>query len=30
VRPDFSLANPYVVVGLLFGGLIPYLFGGMG
>jgi K(+)-stimulated pyrophosphate-energized sodium pump len=30
VTPDFSLANPYVVVGLLFGGLIPYLFGGMG
>jgi K(+)-stimulated pyrophosphate-energized sodium pump len=30
VAPDFSLANPYVVVGLLFGGLIPYLFGGMG
>ncbi|HEY8567335.1 MAG TPA: sodium-translocating pyrophosphatase [Beijerinckiaceae bacterium] len=30
VVPDFSLANPYVVVGLLFGGLIPYLFGGMG
>ncbi len=27
--PDFSLANPYVVVGLLFGGLLPYLFGGM-
>ncbi|WP_421991443.1 sodium-translocating pyrophosphatase [Roseococcus sp.] len=26
---DFSLANPYVVVGLLFGGLLPYLFGGM-
>jgi K(+)-stimulated pyrophosphate-energized sodium pump len=26
---DFSLANPYVVVGLLLGGLIPYLFGGM-
>jgi K(+)-stimulated pyrophosphate-energized sodium pump len=25
----FSLANPYVVVGLLFGGLLPYLFGGM-
>jgi K(+)-stimulated pyrophosphate-energized sodium pump len=30
VSPDFSLANPYVVVGLLLGGLIPYLFGGMG
>jgi K(+)-stimulated pyrophosphate-energized sodium pump len=30
VQPDFSLANPYVVVGLLLGGLIPYLFGGMG
>jgi K(+)-stimulated pyrophosphate-energized sodium pump len=27
---DFSLANPYVVVGLLFGGLLPFLFGGMG
>jgi K(+)-stimulated pyrophosphate-energized sodium pump len=26
---DFSLANPYVVVGLLFGGLLPYLFGGI-
>jgi len=26
---DFSLKNPYVVVGLLVGGLLPYLFGGM-
>jgi K(+)-stimulated pyrophosphate-energized sodium pump len=30
VRLDFSLSNPYVVVGLLFGGLLPYLFGSMG
>jgi K(+)-stimulated pyrophosphate-energized sodium pump len=30
VLPDFSLNNPYVVVGLLFGGLLPYLFGAMG
>jgi len=29
VKPDFSLANPYVVVGLLLGGLIPFLFGGI-
>ena len=29
VDPNFSLANPYVVVGLLFGGLLPYLFGGI-
>ena len=29
VEVDFSLANPYVVVGLLFGGLLPYLFGGI-
>jgi K(+)-stimulated pyrophosphate-energized sodium pump len=30
VTVDFSLNNPYVVVGLLFGGLLPYLFGAMG
>ncbi|HZO45367.1 MAG TPA: sodium-translocating pyrophosphatase [Xanthobacteraceae bacterium] len=30
VALDFSLSNPYVVVGLLFGGLLPYLFGAMG
>jgi K(+)-stimulated pyrophosphate-energized sodium pump len=30
VQPDFSLNNPYVVVGLLFGGLLPYLFGALG
>jgi K(+)-stimulated pyrophosphate-energized sodium pump len=29
VAVDFSLSNPYVVVGLLIGGLLPYLFGGM-
>ncbi len=29
VAVDFSLSNPYVVVGLLFGGLLPYLFGGI-
>jgi K(+)-stimulated pyrophosphate-energized sodium pump len=26
---NFSLADPYVVVGLLFGGLLPYLFSGI-
>jgi K(+)-stimulated pyrophosphate-energized sodium pump len=30
VQLNFSLSNPYVVVGLLFGGLLPYLFGAMG
>ncbi len=29
VSVDFSLSNPYVVVGLLFGGLLPFLFGGL-
>jgi K(+)-stimulated pyrophosphate-energized sodium pump len=27
---DFSLSNPYVVVGLLLGALLPYLFGAFG
>ena len=27
---DFSLSNPYVVVGLIIGGLLPYLFGALG
>jgi K(+)-stimulated pyrophosphate-energized sodium pump len=27
---DFSLENPYVIVGLLLGALLPYLFGSMG
>jgi K(+)-stimulated pyrophosphate-energized sodium pump len=30
IKLDFSLNNPDVVVGLLFGGLLPYLFGAMG
>jgi K(+)-stimulated pyrophosphate-energized sodium pump len=30
IQPDFSLENPYVVIGLLVGGLLPYLFASMG
>ncbi len=30
VTVNFSLSNPYVVVGLIVGGLLPYLFGSMG
>lgn len=30
VELNFSLQNPYVVVGLFLGGLLPYLFGAMG
>jgi len=30
VKLDFALTNPYVVVGLLFGGMLPFLFGAMG
>ncbi len=30
VTVDFSLSNPYVVVGLFLGGMLPYLFGAMG
>ncbi|AOG00968.1 MAG: sodium-translocating pyrophosphatase [Blastomonas fulva] len=30
VPVDFSLSNPYVIVGLLLGALLPYLFGAMG
>ena len=29
-RVDFSLENPFVIVGLLLGALLPYLFGAMG
>ncbi len=30
VQYNFSLQNPYVVVGLFIGGMLPYLFGSMG
>ncbi|MBC2668730.1 sodium-translocating pyrophosphatase [Novosphingobium piscinae] len=30
ITVDFSLENPYVIVGLLLGALLPYLFGSMG
>ena len=30
VHVDFTLSNPYVVVGLFLGGLLPYLFGAFG
>ncbi len=30
IQVDFSLSNPYVIVGLLLGALLPYLFGAFG
>jgi len=30
VKVNFELQNPYVVIGLFIGGLLPYLFGAMG
>ena len=30
LKVDFALQNPFVVVGLFIGGLLPYLFGAMG
>ena len=30
VKVTFDLSNPFVVAGLLIGGMLPYLFGSMG
>src|ERR1700722_14298088 len=30
LKMDFALTNPFVVIGLFIGGLLPYLFGAMG
>jgi len=30
INVSFDLTNPFVVIGLLFGGMLPYLFGSMG
>jgi len=30
IKVSFDLTNPYVVIGLLVGGMLPYLFGSMG
>ena len=30
LEANFDLANPYVVIGLLIGGMLPYLFGALG
>jgi K(+)-stimulated pyrophosphate-energized sodium pump len=30
LKTDFGLTNPFVVIGLFIGGLLPYLFGSMG
>ena len=30
VNVTFDLSNPFVVAGLLIGGMLPYLFGSMG
>ena len=30
LKVDFALTNPFVVIGLFIGGLLPYLFGAMG